>query len=578
MRQIPSVQLVANPTSRLWSQAYSTLNLYIVLHMGGDDVARAGRDTLEQIQREYFALDTKDLASIKEAVSRVVKEIEEERDYSMTLVVISQDSAYIVIASCGKVAMLRGERYGIIASGEEGSVEAFSGKLLSGDVLIIGTCDFFEKVSSENLSLLAGGSIQDISEQIAPLIYTSSSGGEAAILLQIQDGEVLQQEVDKGTQVADPTLADLKVEEKGVQVIEKYRLRAVRLFDIAVYYFQHHKKQVLLGGGVLVLLMVLMVLLTRDSLGKRNSESEAVVAQVNSEVGELLSDAEAVASVEPSRAITLLTKAKGIVESRMTGLDKSSQEYNELSSLLAKIQSQLDKLEGGTPVELEEFFSDPEFSDVVVTGHGDNLFAASGTKTVRLSGSGKVEEEGKVSSEIDAMYAVDNALYVLNSSGVEKIDINSLSGTNVINKKGIDVAAFGNNAYLLTGDDIVRSSGGSYFSGSSPLSQASSLSIDGAVYVLEDLSIQKFLKGAETEFNLEGLVTPFGNKAKLYTSPELEELYVLDPENKRIVVLEKEGRYETQYKSDTFLDATSFVVIKDTVYVGLPSGVSSFEL
>src|SRR3989344_2869060 len=62
-------KVVANPTDTTWAQAYSTLNLYIVLSIRSEDaeagIVTSGKELLEKIQREYFSLDDKNITNIK---------------------------------------------------------------------------------------------------------------------------------------------------------------------------------------------------------------------------------------------------------------------------------------------------------------------------------------------------------------------------------------------------------------------------------------------------------------------------------------------------------------------------------
>ena len=61
-------KIVANPTDTTWSQAYSTLNLYIVLSIRSEStesgIVTSGKELLEKIQREYFSLDEKSIVNI----------------------------------------------------------------------------------------------------------------------------------------------------------------------------------------------------------------------------------------------------------------------------------------------------------------------------------------------------------------------------------------------------------------------------------------------------------------------------------------------------------------------------------
>ncbi|MCL4419162.1 hypothetical protein M1146_03610, partial [Patescibacteria group bacterium] len=99
-------QVVANSTETTWSQVYSTLNLFITISLKDNNqqiVVSLGKEILEKLQREYFAIDKKNLSSIKKAVENVVKNIDTGIDYSIILSVLINNILYVVIASEGYV-------------------------------------------------------------------------------------------------------------------------------------------------------------------------------------------------------------------------------------------------------------------------------------------------------------------------------------------------------------------------------------------------------------------------------------------------------------------------------------------
>ncbi|MBN1220137.1 MAG: hypothetical protein JXM69_14510 [Anaerolineae bacterium] len=109
-----------------------------------------------------------------------------------------------------------------------------------------------------------------------------------------------------------------------------------------------------------------------------------------------------------------------------------------------------------------------------------------------------------------------------------------------------------------------------YFPDDQPvdLSKAVDLAIDGAVYVLfGDGRLSKFEGGQPVEFNMSGLDRPFKNPISVFTAPdeEVQYLYVADAGNRRIVQLEKDGRFVRQFKPREG-EAVSFADLQD-IYV-----------
>ncbi len=75
------------------------------------------------------------------------------------------------------------------------------------------------------------------------------------------------------------------------------------------------------------------------------------------------------------------------------------------------------------------------------------------------------------------------------------------------------------------------------------------IAIDGDVYLLGlDGKIQRFRGGLALPYTQPDLDVPISNPAGLFTSPNVNSLYVVDPGNKRIVQLGKEGGFQRQYR------------------------------
>ena len=86
------------------------------------------------------------------------------------------------------------------------------------------------------------------------------------------------------------------------------------------------------------------------------------------------------------------------------------------------------------------------------------------------------------------------------------------------------------------------------------MTNAVSLAVDGSIYVLNSAGqILKFYGGElETTFTLDAMDPNLSAATKIYTTDQTQGLYVLDPNNKRVVVLTKDGDIKNQYFSDTF--------------------------
>lgn len=156
----------------------------------------------------------------------------------------------------------------------------------------------------------------------------------------------------------------------------------------------------------------------------------------------------------------------------------------------------------------------------------------------------------------------------------------------------VDVKMWAGNVYLLTANRVVKypvvESG--YGAASNWLSKdedelvnATSVAIDGNVWLVQRSGgssvVTKFVGGIKEEFYISGLDRPMGERVIVETSENVERLYLLDVDNKRVVVVNKTGEFVEQWVSDDFGQATSLLVDSEgrKVYFAKGGGVYMYE-
>lgn len=108
------------------------------------------------------------------------------------------------------------------------------------------------------------------------------------------------------------------------------------------------------------------------------------------------------------------------------------------------------------------------------------------------------------------------------------------------------------------------------------------IAVDGSIYFLtSDGQITKYYQGeVDTDFVQTQLVENISADAKLYADSELENIYVLDKINSRVVVYNNEGELVKQYKSDDLSMAIDVYAysLDDRLYVLTEKGVLYYDL
>lgn len=100
-----------------------------------------------------------------------------------------------------------------------------------------------------------------------------------------------------------------------------------------------------------------------------------------------------------------------------------------------------------------------------------------------------------------------------------------------------------------------------------------SIAVDGDVWLTtSDGQLKKFTSGREESLTLRGLEVPFTQDIYVYTNEDLENVYVLDPANNRIVFFSKTGDFIREFKSVSLGAASGLTVSESLGKIFVVSG------
>jgi hypothetical protein len=161
-------------------------------------------------------------------------------------------------------------------------------------------------------------------------------------------------------------------------------------------------------------------------------------------------------------------------------------------------------------------------------------------------------------------------------------------------KSGVDIAAYGKYIYLLSpsSNQIYKYSrlrnnysSATEYNLDADLNGALSIAIDGNIYVLkEGGEIVKIFKSNVQSFEIEDMAVDISEATQIFTSPELDGLYVLDSVNKRVIIIEKEvgpgGRYQGQMFFEDLDEIQAIYIEKneDRLYLLTKKGIYEVEI
>ena len=95
---------------------------------------------------------------------------------------------------------------------------------------------------------------------------------------------------------------------------------------------------------------------------------------------------------------------------------------------------------------------------------------------------------------------------------------------------------------------------------SANLAEAIGLGADSAIYTLFSDGLQKYTSGTRQNFSLPPIQPALQNLSGMFVSADTTYIYLLDPDNSRVVVLTKQGQLERQIISPKFRDLSDIYV------------------
>jgi len=149
---------------------------------------------------------------------------------------------------------------------------------------------------------------------------------------------------------------------------------------------------------------------------------------------------------------------------------------------------------------------------------------------------------------------------------------------------------YGNNAYIVdkTLGQLWRFRGtinglnkpDGFFKKEQDLSSIRFVAIDGSVWFLrQDGGVEKYTTGIKDAYYPQiDLDIPLGNPTSFFTDENSDNLYILDPDNHRVVVVNKQAQYQGQYLWEQINTQTQVVVSEQLGKILLVQDVKIYEI
>ena len=236
---------------------------------------------------------------------------------------------------------------------------------------------------------------------------------------------------------------------------------------------------------------------------------------------------------------------------------------------------------------------------VISTGEGNRVYFRDGSSAL-LTGSvlTPTEHAGSEAGSLRLVTAYNDTVIGLDEHNTflelnvltnqwERVGINTIEGEFADTK---DLLHYGERLYVLTSSNLYRHQrvgNGEYGPGTSWLSdpidlrQVVSIAIDGTVWLADNGSVRHLDQGREIGADLGSIDPPLGHVRDVWTAAETPHLFILDPDQNRVLIYNKESQtLVAQYVDKAIGSALSMSIdlASKQVILYAPTTVYTFPL
>ncbi|HUD44403.1 MAG TPA: hypothetical protein VMR41_02570 [Patescibacteria group bacterium] len=582
--QLSFTKVAFPPTPTAWVHTYTAGSFFAVASLScpvppqGDDLNALGKDIFANLEAEFFTLENKDLASIKEVISQAIKNLPSNVAISFVAAYIRDTTLYVFVAGAGSVVIKRGGKLATILSiyeNDNSVIKAASGHIQVEDMLFLQTQTMSKYISLETILQESDRLPNEIAESFANQLQSANNNTAGCIIVKVEG--IIQEEFQPQTQsyqhftsAVEKNIIEEKEPLEQLELSpEQYQaetfnqrktpslhLPPIRLPHINLSIFQRLPKRTRVALGIaLILLLLLAASIIFHKQTGLNNKNEQVFNQYYPEAKKYVDSANAIASVDSSSPSiqTSLQQANNMLKTAQQQLTPGSTQAKQVNALLQTVTS---KLQGETNIQQVSLNNAVNSDSALLAAeiqHSDaKYFTTDGKSIYYINAKGIYNN-----SSSKALLTNDGDWNKIGGLGTYFGNFYVLDKTNGVLKYVSGADGYGKTNYFATGV-------------SPDLSSAVNLTIDNSIYILfTNGAVTKYTRDQPDTFNLKGLGKPFSSPTRILTNENMNNIYVLDNGNDRIVQLGKDGTFEAQYVNSAFHTAKDIDVNESskTIYI-----------
>jgi hypothetical protein len=347
-----------------------------------------------------------------------------------------------------------------------------------------------------------------------------------------------------------------------------------------------------IGGGILFI---------NNGDKERGLSENAFAASVQAVEDKILASEASLIYRNTAEAQQTMEEAAIALEAVPRDTNEHTAEAERLDEALAELQAKIRGITLVTPTVLADLRSlESSASLLGATGTVNGIIALADNlgvyKLDALQGDWlKQETTNGPLSRIKSTTTLGSDVIVVDATQqLGRVDLTALtmntvtSGTNGMASVE-DITSYNDALYALTATSQqlvkMRQQGPNFEAGTAwisarttDLTTARAVAIDSDVYILLANDIVKFTSGREQDWQTAAIDPPLSQPSDLWTAFESQYLYVLDPAEKRIIVIKKDsGTVQAQYVADAFAGAVGFIVEEATSKITVVTATEALE-
>ncbi|HKY74084.1 MAG TPA: hypothetical protein VJ246_02095 [Patescibacteria group bacterium] len=563
-----------------------------------------GRTFVEELQKLPFS----DISQLSSALEKLCEKYKISL-LSFSAMLADGGRAYLWSMNHGKIILKRGSRKGVVVESEP--LKVVAGSILDGDMFLLGTKGIFDEI--EQIADLDGSTAEELADRAAILLQKATRQSEAAAYILQYYG--FADQGDKET--SDAVLQKETMEDTdAVAAVAGSSMKAVRSFftsgarmmneqlsgtpSIRMRTPEFRKRTALVFGFVLCASTIALIIIWSMFQSKKREESITSELQP---ILQIIEQAKISQNSNPSVAREAARHAADQLQQKLNQVNPKSYEASRIRKSLEEAQAFFQEISGENNLDSLQLFYNFQ---LVKSAFLAKRASIEKNTAVFLDGEGsaiKLDVQTKQPSVVDlkgiknasSVSLRDKQVFVLGENDVGEFGIytDGKRVSSVLKKEERPdiLRLFGTNAYVYfkeTGDfQKLSAQGTGYGEGSSwfrttqglDKKTITSVAIDGRVWIgTSDGKIFVLAQGSKVSFSVTGMLQPFDSAITLFTSEDNDNIYVLEPNKQRVVILTKTGEYQKQFISKDLSTVSDMIVSPDGKTAFLVSGSVVYSL